>query len=169
MEKYEITIFEKHRQEMEQLKKHALSMEVQSKEDAKNLITFVARGRKLAKKIDLVRKDLIEESKAYIDLINKLSKQFLDPLEELENTLEEKLYVWKETQTDEVDTSSIKTDEASAIDSISHIIVLENIKLVPAEYLLLNEKLIITAIKMGIRTIPGILIKDIIKTTIRSK
>jgi len=97
VEKYEITIFEKHRQEMEQLKKHALSMEVQSKEDAKNLITFVARGRKLAKKIDLVRKDLIEESKAYIDLINKLSKQFLDPLEELENTLEEKLYVWKET------------------------------------------------------------------------
>jgi seryl-tRNA synthetase len=186
------------RQEMESFRKEIASIisytkliEVKDRESAQRAIDAIARTKDLMEAIGLRKKEMCKIAKEYLLKISNISKELIDPLDTVKDLLVAKIDLWKakedearkqkeiesqvfeESGTFEIalfdDNSKVSSANATAIDLISHTFALEDIKLVPLEYLTVDEKRVKFAIKNGIRTIPGLKIEQHTKTSIRRK
>jgi len=168
----------------------AKQLDVSCRNDAIEAIEYVSRARTINDDIDSKKKELLQDAKTYIKQINLLTKEFSDPLEEVESIVSSKIDRWKALKSDmdeevEVDINylllnedvfeqfqenrKLESDSASAYEKIVFDIEIEDETLIPEEYLTIDIKKIETAIKNGRINIPGVKINKRIKTIIKRK
>lgn len=172
-----IDIFEPH---ANKLAHQAQSLIIEDTESEKKALDIHSEAKTLCCDIDSARKALISPSRKFISRINDAAKLITSNLEETERTLNLKLGMWnlkrqKEAQVAQeavkklseslgldveiIAPSAPKTmSSANASASFKSTLGFEVVDadLVPREYLLVDEKKISQAIKMGVREIPGI-------------
>lgn len=151
---------------------------VDSQEGVKNALSLTARVKTRLKEIEDLRKTLNEPARKSIALVNEASKEISTALETIETTLKAKLLAWqrqlevqseaakqateklKETLGIEVDVfldapKTLSNADAIASTKIKLSFEVEDIKLIPLQFLMIDEEKIKKAIKMGLN-IPGI-------------
>lgn len=167
------------------------SLEIKNRMQAQETLEYIARVRTIKKSVEEKKKTLTEKAKEYVSKISSFAKTFLEPLEEIEGRLGEKLHAWrelvrKEEEKERVlvedleclgisiirinqDEGSIKSESASVYDRISHRIDVCDVNLIPREYLMPDMKKLALAVKNGVREISGITITEETKTVVRKK
>ncbi|MBE3085170.1 MAG: hypothetical protein IMZ64_03005 [Bacteroidetes bacterium] len=170
------------RSDVDELLLYTKRMEVKNVKDAKHAIDSVAKSRRLIKDIDAKKRELTKKARDYTSKINNLAKDFLEPLMMVEDMIIQKFDHWKmqpdaefismddfEMEIDPfIEKDYIRSELATATARNSYRIELCEPKLVPLEYMTLDEDRVLQAIKMGIREIPGVRIIKETKTAIRS-
>lgn len=140
----------------------ATSHEILNEESASQALSMSLQARKIRKQLDETRLAIVRPHLDFQRAVNKIVKEYETVLEKIENDLKTKL--------DEYLQNSSSSNNAEFIAKSREILVedgklakvkkwvweLENEQLVPREYLSLNEKKIESAIKNGVRNIPGI-------------
>ena len=140
----------------------ATNHEIINEESASQALSMSLQARKIRKQLDETRLAIVRPHLDFQRAVNKIVKEYETVLEKIENDLKTKL--------DEYLQNSNSSNNAEFIAQSREILVedgklakvkkwvweLENEQLVPREYLSLDEKKIESAIKNGVRNIPGI-------------
>ena len=140
----------------------ATNHEIINEESASQALSMSLQARKIRKQLDETRLAIVRPHLDFQRAVNKIVKEYETVLEKIENDLKTKL--------DEYLQNSSSSNNAEFIAKSREILVedgklakvkkwvweLENEQLVPREYLSLDEKKIESAIKNGVRNIPGI-------------
>ena len=140
----------------------ATNHEIINEESASQALSMSLQARKIRKQLDETRLAIVRPHLDFQRAVNKIVKEYETVLEKIENDLKTKL--------DEYLQNSNSSNNAEFIAKSREILVedgklakvkkwvweLENEQLVPREYLSLDEKKIESAIKNGVRNIPGI-------------
>jgi hypothetical protein len=83
--------FAPYREALEQMQKQAESHEVKDDETLTQATTMAGEAKRLAKKADNLRKDLIADHNEFVKKVNGFTKQFTDPLGAIEAGLKRKI------------------------------------------------------------------------------
>lgn len=171
---------ESYKRDVEEVVQFAKDLDIKSREDVKKSIDYVAKARTIRDSINEKKDELSTDAKSYLKKINNLSKDFTEPLEQVEDILVQKIDTWRKRdnlitleEDDFLAFPCIETKTRSELATLtvlnSHRFELQDANLVPREYMTVDEKKINLALKNGIRTIPGIEIIEETKTIIRRK
>ena len=177
---------EKYRSNVDEVLLHTRNLQVTSKRDAKECISYIARARSLSEQINKTKLALTKDHRDYVTNVNNRAKEFVEPLDLIEEMVLSKIDLWKATfdetiaelesenflaPTDFVDafemTDKFRTQEATAYECTEYSYALENIDLVPKEYLMVDKARFDLAMKTGIRKIPGLKISARVVTKVR--
>jgi hypothetical protein len=140
----------------------ATNHKIINEESASQALSMSLQARKIRKQLDETRLAIVRPHLDFQRAVNKIVKEYETVLEKIENDLKTKL--------DEYLQNSNSSNNAEFIAQSREILVedgklakvkkwvweLENEQLIPREYLSLDEKKIESAIKNGVRNIPGI-------------
>ncbi len=129
--------------------------EVICRNSANNCLSMSLQARKIRQRLDKQRSEILRPHQDFIKAINKQSKDYIERLEEIENSLSDKILLWLENP-NESETTVINVDDGSLFKKCRTYFEVENLDLVPRLFLKLDEKKIEEAIKKGAKIIPGI-------------
>lgn len=179
---------EKFRSSVEEVLLYTKKLEVTNKHEAKVSLNYIARARTLSEQINKTKLSMTKSHRDYVARINNLAKEFLEPLEKVENMILDKIDTWKiefdetisdlegETFDNQLDimmsfetTDKLKSDEATAYECSEYSYVIEEIMKVPYEYLTVDKNKFDLAVKSGIRNIPGLNIIEKRVTKVRRR
>ena len=177
---------EKYRSNVEEVLAYANKLAITSKREATDSINYIAKARTLSEQINKIKLSLTKDSRDYVNNVNNLAKEFVEPLDLIEDTILAKIDAWKAnfdetiaelesenflTSTDFVDafemTDKFKTQQATAFEYTEYSYVLEDLELVPKQYLVVDKLKFDLAMKTGIRKIPGLKISAKTITKVR--
>ena len=177
---------EKYRSNVEEVLAHTRNLQVTSKHDAQESINYIARARSLSEQINKTKLALTKDHRDYVTSVNNLAKAFVEPLDLIEEMVLSKIDSWKASfdetiaelegetflaPTDFVDafemTDKFRTQEATAYECTEYSYAVENVELVPKEYLMVDKARFDLAMKTGIRKIAGLKITEKIVTKVR--
>ena len=177
---------EKYRSNVDEVLLHTRNLQVTSKSEAKECITYIARARSLSEQINKTKLALTKDHRDYVTSVNNLAKEFVEPLDLIEEMVLSKIDSWKASfdetiaelesenflaPTDFVDafemTDKFRTQEATAFECTEYSYVLEDLDLVPKQYLVVDKLKFDLAMKTGIRKIPGLKISAKTITKVR--
>ena len=153
----------------------ATNHEIINEESASQALSMGLQARKIRKQLDETRLTIVRPHLDFQRAVNKIVKEYETILEKIESDLKTKL--------DEYLQNSNSSNNAEFIAKSREILVedgklakvkkwvweLENEQLIPREYLSLDEKKIESAIKNGVRNIPGIKVFEKEEISIRIK
>lgn len=145
--------------DIEPLLQTAENFSVTGEEQAKNALSMSLQSRKLKKALDESRKEIIKPHFDFQRAINKIVKDYTTKLEQIEENLKGKLDTWLKAQsTFNQDFSNlvIEVDDGNFKKIKKWVYTVEEAGVVPVEYLVIDDKAIKTAIKSGVRNIPGL-------------
>lgn len=181
---------DRHKMSVAKTLSFADQLDVSCRNDAIEAIEYVSKARSISDDIESKKKELLEEAKSYIKQINALTKEFSDPLDKVEEIIVSKIDRWKVEKADmeeeaEVDVEylmlnedifeqfqedrKLESDTAMAYEKIVYDVRVIDEHLLPREYLIPDTKKIALDVKNGKRKIPGVEIKQKIKTIIKRR
>ena len=164
-----------------------------SKWSAEEAMSFVAQAKTLNKRIEATRKDLTEPARKFVSSINDTAKVFTEKLEMVETIIKRRVDAWKQEQRriqqqaeDEAKALAVATDSvimapvhenvakirgegALSYEKTSWVFSVEDLSMVPREYLRLDEDKIKAMVNAGVRDVPGLKIYQETKTIFRSR
>lgn len=184
---------EKHSLRVEQLVQYARDYDVCSKWAAEEALTVATNARDLFKKIEAARKEIIEPARKFTNKVNDTAKIFTEKLQEVEQIIKSKIDNWKSQERREKEAREeearllaaslnveilpfveetpkyIKTEGATSYEKTVWKFDVTDLKQVPLEFLMINDKLVEGCIRSGMREIPGLKIYSEQKTIIVSR
>lgn len=142
-----------------------------SRDDAKNALQMSLQARKLKNTLEKSRKEIIKPHLDYQRDINKLAKEYLQKLDDIETHLKKSVKDWIETASlfeDEKYLDTMITEDGTMTMKKEWSFEIEDISKIPREYLKVDETAIKKAIKSGVRTLSGVKIfeQDVMKTRV---
>lgn len=159
----------------------ARKFQIECRSDVNTAIVFASEARQLGKKIDAVRKEIIEPARKFIASINDTSKSFTEKLDEIEECMLKKIDQWKDLQKDkqevyellEADVVLEKTDvmragSATVYEKTEYKFEVVDIEKVLPIYLKVDEKQVELMMKAGVLKIPGLRVWKETKTILRT-
>ncbi len=173
--------------------KEATRFDVCSRFSAESAQTMVVQARHEFKRLESLRKQIVDPYRRKVNQINDGFKCLTERLESVEELLVEKIDDWKEKsrkQEEEAEQDAIelaremgsevmpqfteshekiRSKGASSYEVEEWKFSLENLEEVPREFLKIEEEKVKTMIKCGVRQISGIKIYSEKKTVIRSR
>lgn len=145
---------------------------ITSDQDAKQALSMSMQARKLRKTLEESRMKIVRPHLDFQRSINTLVKDYTGKLESIEKKLKCKLEAWLELQaTFEPNFSEmmIEVHDGKITTKVEWNFSVEDFDKIPPSYLIVDEKKIKSAIKMGVRDIPGIKISSSTSTSMRIK
>lgn len=184
----------KYKREIDRYATHAKALIIGCDETDREAVSLAGEMRKLYKRIESVREEIIKPAKDFVKKVNLLAGGYTDQLDECARLLAAKSGAYKAqliakqeaelaeqaaimealglTQTAPVQieevTASTKTEHGSTYQLTSWQIEVTDISKVPAQYLMVNEKAVKAALKAGVNEIPGIKATEIKTTHLRA-
>lgn len=157
--------------DIDMLENSAAAIGVRSEDDARGALSMALQARKLEKALDDSRAQIVKPHFDYQKAINKLVKDFKDKLTAIEQSLHKKIDKWIETERENPFTAidKLEVEDGSLTTKKSYDFVVEDERLVPLEYMVIDAGAIEKAIKFGTRKIPGVKIIEKTETTLRVK
>ena len=160
-----------------ELVEKAHSFVIETDEEAQKGLSMALQARDLGRTIEETRKSIVRPHIDFQKSITEFAKDFQSKLKEIEGSLQKKIENYqekrkqslKEQGIDDSSFDNLSVDEGSTTTKKAWDFKLDNIALVPLQYLQLNEKLIKEEIKLGNRNIPGIKIFEVEKKQLRLK
>jgi len=166
----------------------AEDIHVDDKGSAKTAMDFAIEARKMLKSIEAKRLEITGPSRAFVSEINSIAKGYTTRLEQVSDTIQHKIDLWKEdmrlNHKDESffceelgedfaidtlpDVSTLRTSGCTAYERTVWKFEILDYKEVPIDFLEVNESSVKLAIKNGVRNIPGLRIYSETKTSLRS-
>lgn len=163
------------------------SLNISNSLESEMAVSLISQLRDMKAQIEDHRKKVTEAPNAFVRNVNSYVKELADKLVNIEASLNNKLVVYKASLLDKVrqecalanefsisshptviqPNTTIRTDLATSFHKMDYTFALKEISLVPLEYLQLNEKSVKSAIKRGIRRIPGVEILEHPKVIVR--
>jgi exonuclease VII large subunit len=140
----------------------ATSHEIFNEESASQALSMSLQARKIRKQLDETRLTIVRPHLDFQRAVNKIVKEYETVLEKIENDLKTKLdeYLQNSTSSNNAEfiakSREILVEDGKLAKVKKWVWELENEQLIPREYLSLDEKKIESAIKNGVRNIPGI-------------
>jgi len=140
----------------------ATSHEIINEESASQALSMSLQARKIRKQLDETRLTIVRPHLDFQRAVNKIVKEYETVLEKIENDLKTKLdeYLQNSTSSNNAEfiakSREILVEDGKLAKVKKWVWELENEQLIPREYLSLDEKKIESAIKNGVRNIPGI-------------
>jgi hypothetical protein len=141
-------------------------------EDAKQALSMSMQARKLRKTLEESRMKIVRPHLDFQKAINTVVKDYTSKLQEIETSLKGKLDTWLEVQsTFEPNFSEmmLEVQDGKLTTKVEWDLCVEDFDKIPPSYLMLDEKKVKQAIKMGVRDIPGIKIFENKQTAMRIK
>jgi hypothetical protein len=156
-------------------------------------LSFSLEARSLYKKIEQARKEITEPARRFANRVNDSAKVFTEKLKEIEKIIQVKVDDWKkktqalhEMKREELEMlaeamdlstsdlvhnqlTTVRVQGGLAYEKTDWKYDVENLSVVPREFLRLDEEKVKLAIKSGAREIPGLRIVEETKTVIRSR
>ena len=153
---------------VKQLVAKADSLMVESDAEAKKAVSLALQSRKMGNAIEKTRKAIVRPHLDFQKSIKMFSDEFAKCLKDMEVSLLAKVDVYQEQRKkmlqkeNIIDTSfdEISVEDGSGKTVTKWVFNVEDISLIPIEYLNVNEKAVKKAINNGIRDIPGVNIKE---------
>ena len=148
------------------------SHDIRSKSDASQALSMGMQARKIRKRLEVKRLKVVRPYVLFQREVNSIVKGYSEKLQRIEDNLKLKLDTWLKVQsTFEPNFSDlmIEVQDGTISTVIEYEFTLEDIKKIPISYLMIDEKKVKEAIKMGVRDIPGIKIFETKKTKMRVK
>ena len=144
---------------------------INTKHDAKQVLSMSLQSRKLKQTLEKTRKKIVQPHVDFQRAINAIVKEYTKKLQDIEDNLKSKLNSWFESQEDDADFSDLimEVDDGKMTAKKSYTFEIEDVTIIPTKYLKLDEKKVKEDIKMGVRNIPGIKIKEETNLTMRVK
>jgi len=105
--------------------------------------------------LDKSRSEILKPHQDFVRSINKQAKEYEEKLFEIEKNLSDKILLWLENPT-ESETISLNVEDGTLLKKTKAYFEVENIDLVPRNFLMLDEKKVEEALKEGIEHIDGI-------------
>ena len=140
----------------------ATNHEIINEESASQALSMSLQARKIRKQLDETRLTIVRPHLDFQRAVNKIVKEYETVLEKIENDLKTKLdeYLQNSTSSNNAEfiakSREILVEDGKLAKVKKWVWELENEQLIPREYLSLDEKKIESAIKNGVRNIPGI-------------
>lgn len=166
-------------------------LDVTTDEECKSALKIAGEAKYLHKQIEEIRKKSIEPSRKIIAIINDSAKFLTTQLDDLGETVKVKLAIWQKKLEEDAKEAKERASELSkqlgieiyvagasktlsneyAVASSKTVweFAIVDEKLIPREYLIVDEDKIKKAIKAGIREIPGLNIWEATSMTIRRR
>lgn len=184
---------EQHALQVERLLDYAKSYNVISNWSAEEAISIAGEAKKLHKLIETARKDITEPHRKVVNKVNDTAKVFTEKLKAVEDIIKQKVETWKriieeknkateealKKMTDSmgsdvslyVDNAPkyVRGDGAMSYETTQWKFDVEDLSIVPREFLTIDEEKVKLSVKMGTRTIPGLKIYSEQKTIIKSR
>lgn len=184
---------EQHAFRIERMVDYANTYEIKNQIDAEEAISFAVESRTLFKKIELLRKEITEPARKFINKVNDSAKVFTEKLDKVEEILKAKLDAWKKKKEEEqklaqkqaevfaqameldvipyVDEApkAIRSDNAMTYEKVEWKFDVEDLSKVPMHLLMVDEDKVKQMLRAGIRDIPGLKIYSETKTVIRTR
>jgi hypothetical protein len=156
-------------------------------------LSFSLEARSLYKKIEQARKELTEPARRFANRVNDSAKVFTEKLKEIEKIIQFKVDDWKkktatlhEMKREELELlaeamdlstsdivhnqlTTVRVQGGVAYEKTDWIYTVENLSIVPREFLRLDEDKVKQAIKSGVREIPGLQVQEETKTIVRPR
>lgn len=178
---------------VKQLIEKSLAFPVNNQEDAKNCINLIADARNIFKSIENLRKETIKPIKSILNNWNDSFAVLTDALEEVQANLKGKLNTWQSKETAKIEAQKVdnelmaeafeseivplvKNDSknlcakgATTYEKSEWSFIVEDLSIVPREFLTIDKDKVNLSIKAGIRNIPGLKIQETKKQIIRSR
>lgn len=153
------------------LENAAAAVGVKTEDDARGALSMALQARKLEKAIDESRAQIVKPHFDYQKAINKLVKDFKDKLTQIEQNLKNKIDTWMVDQQDNPFTAvdRLEVEDGTITTKKSYDFVVEDERLVPLEYKMVDAGAIEKAIKFGARSIPGVKVIEKTETSLRVK
>lgn len=172
---------------------YARNLQISCAESFKVATSVWKKAKDIGKAIEARRKEAIDPSRKYIAKINDQAKELTDPLDEIEQIIKEKSALYHKSLEDQRLIEIEQVKEAAAIIGSNEPIYTPPVakalrgdgaiaytktelkfkivdeKLVPRDYLKVDEEKIAAMIKLGVAEIPGIEIYEEQKTILRSR
>ena len=157
--------------DIDMLEGAAAALGVRTEDDARGALSMALQARKLETALDKSRAEIVKPHFDYQKAINKLVKDFKDKLVQIEESLHKKIDVWMDDQKENPFTAvdKLEVEDGSLTTKKSYDFVVEDDRLVPLEYKVVDAGAIEKAIKYGTRKIPGIKIIEKTETALRVK
>jgi hypothetical protein len=144
---------------------------INSKHDARQVLSMSLQSRKLKQTLEKTRKKIVQPHVDFQRAINAIVKDYTNKLQEIENNLQSKLSKWFEEQAEDADFSDLimEVNNGKMNTKKTYTFEIDDVTIIPTKYLKVDEKKVKEAIKMGVRNIPGIKIKEETNLTMRVK
>ena len=184
---------DQHIDQIEKIKHDVIEYDVCSKWAAEELLTEAVKAKKLHKKFETLRKEILEPARKYQAKVNDIFKMFTEKLEEIEAIVKAKIESWEKKQEAErkkqeeeavllaaamnldivpyVEKSDgkISSSDATSYKKKDWKFKVTDMKQVPLEFLMVDEEKVEIALRNGIREIPGLEVFTVEKTIIRAR
>lgn len=184
---------EQHALKVEKLISYAMDYQVVSNWSAEEAISIAGEAKSLYKRIEDTRKEITEPYRKFINKVNDTAKVFTEKLKSVEEIIKSKVDAWKRVQEQknkeeeeaakalaesagldvlpfvEKTPKHVRGDGAMSYEMTQWKFDIEDVNLIPREYLMVDEVKVKTLIKAGIREIPGLKIYSEQKTVIKSR
>lgn len=157
----------------------AKGLNVDSRWSAEDAMNFAIEARSLYKTMESTRKEITGPARSFINHVNDTVKIFTEKLLHIEEIIADKIEAWKEEekelaelvpfQDSDVDLKNVRSEKASFYEVSHYTFDVEDLSLVPKEFLMIDEAKVKAAIKAGMSEIPGIKIKKQQKTVLRAR
>lgn len=157
--------------DIDMLENSSAAIGVKTEDDARGALSMALQARKLETALDKSRAEIVKPHFDYQKAINKLVKDFKDKLVQIEESLHKKINVWMDEQKDNPFTAvdRLEVEDGSLTTKKSYDFVVEDERLVPLEFKMIDAGAIEKAIKFGTRNIPGVKIVEKTETALRVK
>lgn len=172
----------KYKREIDQYAAHAKALTIDSDETDREAVSLAGEMRKLYKRIEAVREEIVKPAKDFVKKVNLLASGYTDQLDDSARLLAAKSGAYKAaliaqqehelaeqaaimealglTQTAPIPIEEIsaktKTEHGTTYQRTNWQIEITDISKVPAQYLMVNEAAIKAALKAGVAEIPGV-------------
>lgn len=137
----------------------AAGLSIESKEDAEHALDLACTAIDLADDIKVIKDSLTAPSKQFISEVNDAAEIYTNRLLDVKKAVVEQIEWWK-LGTSEV--GELRTSNIMAYDKSDFVFQVTDLEAIPKEYLVVDEKKVKEAMKVGVATIPGL---QIVKTT----
>lgn len=160
--------------EIEALVRVSHEYEIKNEEHLNQALSMSLQARKLKSAVEKSRKNIVKPHIDFNRAVNEMAMEVKNKLYEIERTLTTKMVEWMQKEGKQNMVQSLvhlKVDDGALKTKVAYEYELVNINLVPSEFLIisLDDKKIQEAIKLGIRKIPGLEIKESLETSLRVK
>jgi len=144
----------------------AKNFSITSRNAAKTALEMACQSRKLGKRLEELRKEIVRPHIDFQKALKKLVDGYTDKLESIEGSLVKKLSDYRKSSDDFL---KLESEDGNLSIDKTFDFKISDASSIPAEYLTVDKKAIEGAIKRGIRNIAGVEVIESEKISIRTK
>jgi len=142
------------------------SLDIRTKEEAEDALDIACEAINISERIEETKKSITEPAKNFKNEVDRLAREFTTQLDDVKSIVVDRIDDWRLRSPD---ITTLETPKVTTVDIMDYSVEVEDMMMVPKEYLTIDEAKIKLMMKQGISVIPGLSLTKRNKTSIRRK